>query len=119
MANKINDSFVVNAGGAWTYLARVKNSRTGAGITQSATSSISRAITDTVTGTVTTTAITVSSTVFDTLQTNTDLWDSTYNFLDNVAYTLVPSRRRYTCQYTFTMTNGDVFKTREIDIEGD
>lgn len=118
MANKINDSFVVNAGGMFVYLARIKN-RTGAGITQAATSSISRVITDTTTGTPTTTSITVSSSVFDTLQTNTDIWDQTYNFLDNVAYTLVPSRRKYTLQYTFTMSNGDVLKSREVDIEGD
>lgn len=119
MANKINDSFLVNAGGAWSYLARIKNTRTGQGITQAAVASISRLITDTVTGTATTSSITISSTVYDTLQTNTDLWDETFNFLDNVAYTLIPLRRRYTLQYTFTLVNGDVLKTREIDIEGD
>lgn len=119
MANKINDSFVVNAGGCWTYLARVKNHSTGAGITQSIVSSIARTITNKATGEVTTTAITVSTSVFDTLQTNTDLWDETYNFKDDVAETLITSRVKYTLQYAFTLTSGRVIKTREVDLEGD
>ena len=119
MANKINDSFVVNAGGAWSYLARIQNPITGANVTQAALASISRAITNKVSGAVTTTAITVSAAVYDTLQTNTDLWSETYNFKDDVAYSILTERVRHTLQYTFTYANGQVSKTREVDVEGD
>lgn len=119
MANKINDSFTINAGGQWIYLARVKNATTGANVTQAAVSSISRVITNTVTSAVTTDSVTVATSVFDTLQTNTNLWDETYNFSDAVVYGKTPARVRYTLQYTFTMADGSVLKTREIDVEGD
>ena len=118
MTQKINDTFVVNAGGHVVYLARIKGAD-GANITQATISSISRAITDKVTGTVTTDTPVVADTVFDTLQTDTNLWAQTYNFLDELVSTKVPLRRRYTLQYTFTASGGEVFKTREIDLEGD
>lgn len=118
MAQRINDTFTVNEGGASVYLARIQGVG-GANITQAAISSISRAITDTVTKVVVTDAPVVASTVFDALQTDTNLWDQSYNFMDIIEAAKVPSRRRYTLQYTFTSAAGEVFKTREIDLEGD
>lgn len=118
MAQKINDTFVVNAGGHVVYLAHIKGAD-GADITIATISSISRVITDTVGKTVTTDTPVVADTVFDTLQTNLNLWDQQYNFLDEMVFTKVPLRRRYTLQYTFTASGGEVFKTREVDVEGD
>ena len=119
MANKVNDSFVINAGGQWVYLAYVQNATTGAAITQAAVSSISRAITNKVTDDVTTDALVVATTVFDTAQTSAGLWASTYNFKDVVVYSKTPSRVRYTVQYTLTYADGSIQKLDEIDVEGD
>lgn len=123
MAQRINDTFVVNAGGAVVYLARIQGTD-GANITIATITSISRAITDTRTGTVVTDAITVDGTgdegVSDTLQTDTNLWDQSYNFKDTILATKVPNSRKYLLQYTFTPTDATlVFKSREIDLEGD
>lgn len=122
MAQKINDTFVVNAGGAVVYLARIQGVD-GANITQAAITSIARFITDTKTGTVVEDAVTVDGTgdegVSDALQTDLNLWTESYNFKDIVEAAKIPLRRRYTLQYAFTPAVGEVFKTREIDLEGD
>lgn len=118
MANKINASFPVNAGGAWVYTDYVYNV-TGAGLTQAATSTISRLITNKSTGAETTDSITVATSLYDTAQTNTAIRADTYNFLDIVPATKVTTRVRHTVQYTFTLANGTVIKTDEVDVEGD
>lgn len=123
MAQRINDTFVFNAGGAVVYLARIQGAD-GANITIATITSIARFITDTKTKVVVEDAITVDGTgdegVSDTLQTDTNLWDQSYNFKDTIVATKLPNRRKYLLQYTFTPTDATlVFKTREIDLEGD
>ena len=122
MATKINDSFVVNAGAGFSYLARIKG-HSGSDVTQASLSSISRTITeynqDGSIAATTTDSLVISTAIYDTLQTNTALWDQSFNMKDDVAATKVTNRRRHTLQYTFTPASGAVFKSREVDIEGD
>lgn len=123
MANKANEQYIVNSAAGWSYLARIKL-HTGSDAVQASFSSISRAITDTVTGVVTTDTITIATAVYDTLQSNASLWSEagaavSYNFKDDVAASKTPNRYRYTLQYTFTPSAGEVIKTREIDVIGD
>ena len=118
MPNKANQEFIVNAGGSFSYVARIR-SIDGEDITQASISSITRTITDTVTRAVTTASLTVSSVVFDTPQSDADVWDEDWNFKDDLPASAVPNRYKYLLQYTFTPTSGEVFKTREVDIHGD
>lgn len=118
MADTINQEFVVNAGGGWSFLARIKN-HSGSDVTQSSITSITRTITDTVTGTAVTDTITVSTAVYDTLQSNSNVWDQSYNFKDDVAADKIALRHRYTLQYTFDMGSGADIKTKEVDVIGD
>ena len=118
MANKANASFVVNAGGGWSYLARI-TLHDGEDATQEDISTITRTIVDRQTGQSVTDSVTVATAVHDELQSNAVLWDKPFNFKDDVPASKIPNRYRYTLQYTITPTVGEAIKTREIDIEGD
>lgn len=118
MANKANESFAVNAGGGWSYLARI-TLHDGEDATQADITSITRTIVDRRTGLLTTDSVTVATAVYDELQSNAALWDKPFNFKDDVPASKIPNRYRYTLQYTITPTVGEVIKTREIDIQGD
>ena len=118
MSNKANDSYLVNAGAGFSYLARIKL-HNGSNATQATINSITRTITNTRTGVAVTDAVTVASVIYDTLQTNTDLWNQTFNMLDPIPASKVPDRVKYLLQYTITPSAGEVIKTRELDIEGD
>lgn len=97
----------------------------GVAITQATIAGITRTITDTVTGVITSDTVTVADTVFDDLQANDARWSSAggsvvgYNFCDAIPASSIAARRKYTLQYTFTPTIGEVFKTKEIDVIGD
>ena len=122
MANQINAQYLVNANGAWTYMARITGVA-GANITQaSLTGTISRSLTSPAPGrAVTTTALVIASTVYDTLQTGSP-WDTSidatgYNFLDAVSHLLVTAKGIWKLQYTFvTVTTSVEFKTHEVDL---
>ena len=119
MSNRVNQSFIVNAGGSSIYLALITGND-GAAVQQADISSISRVITDTrPPNTVTTDAITVATVIFDTEQTDTNLWTETFNMKDVIGADKFPKRNDYTLQYTFTPTSGEVFKSRELTINGD
>jgi hypothetical protein len=120
MANKINDTFVVNAGGGWSYLAFLTG-HDGDIVTQASLTSISRSITDTRTNppTVVPDAIVITDAVFDTAQSTPSLWDKDYTFKDDVQASKIPNRTKYLLQYTFTPVTGEVFKSREVTIQGD
>ena len=118
MSNKANDSFIVNAGGGWSYIARVRI-HSGADATQATIQSISRSITNTVTKVVVTDDITVATAIYDALQTNAHLCAFSFNMKDDVPATKISDRVKYKVQYTITPQAGAVIKTREIDIEGD
>ena len=117
MSQKVNDSFIVNAGGSWVYLAYITGAD-GAALVQAAIDTTSRGITNTKTGVVTTDPITVSTVINDTPFTDA-LWDQTRNMTDVVEASKISTRVLYTLQYTFTPNVGEVFKSREIDVNGD
>jgi hypothetical protein len=122
MASTINDVFVVNAGGGWSYLARIKD-HDGTDILQADLTSISRVIQEldkdgAVTSTATD-AITIATVIKDTLQTDTNLWALSYNIKDDVEASKIANRALYTVQYTFTPVSGEVFKSKEIHVRGD
>lgn len=118
MSSKANDSFLVNAGGGWSYIARVLT-HSGANATRANFASISRTITNTVTKQAVTDELVINDVIYDELQSNTALWAQSFNMKDDVPATKISQRQRYTLQYTFTPVSGAVFKTREIDVHGD
>ena len=118
MSNRVNQSFIVNAGGSSIYLALITGND-GAAVQQADINSISRVIKDTQPpNAVTTDAITVSTVITDTPFTDA-LWDELRNMTDVIEASKFPKRNDYTLQYTFTPTSGEVFKSRELTIHGD
>ena len=117
MTTTTNTQHVVRSGAAFVYLAPVVDVD-GAAITQGAVSTLTRTITDPL-GTVTTDELSVGDTVHDSAQTNTALWDQTYNFKDDVPATKVTVKGRHRLQYTLAMADGSTIKTAEIDVIGD
>lgn len=114
-----NDQFVIRSGGDWVYLAYITGTG-GTAITQATVSTIDRLITNTETNEETEdTGLAIATRVFDTAQDDDNLWSETFNFKDIVPAAKTPDRVKYHLQYTFTMTDGSILKTEEIDIEGD
>ncbi len=117
MSQKVNDSFIVNAGGSWVYLAYITGAD-GDPIIKADLSTISRRIYNTVTKVETVDSITVATVIDDTPFTDS-MWSETRNMTDVVQATKVNTRVTHTLQYTFTPNSGEVFKSREVNIEGD
>ena len=119
---KINQSFVVNAGGTFCVLMHDVRRIDGTLATPAMIESITRTIRDTRTQQETVDPIDPATTLLNPPVDNPDLWNQTYNFKDDVPADKIPNRYRYTCQYTFQPAGAGAdqqFKSREIDLEGD
>lgn len=122
MATKANETFVINAGGAFVVLMHNVRSVSGVAITQASIDTITRRIVDVESQTTTEDSLTVADVIFDEAQAGSTYdWDKTFNFRDIVPATKITARRRHTLQYILVPTSGadDAFRSREVDLEAD